>query len=78
MFFCATSGFQPSVYSSPTILMSPFFTASATHLLLAGAQEVGVRVGGRALDDHVVALGLRPCSTARACMRPTSTLSKVM
>ena len=30
MFFCATSGFQPSVYSSPTILMSPFFTASAT------------------------------------------------
>ena len=30
MFFCATSGFQPSVYSSPTILMSPFLMASAS------------------------------------------------
>ena len=29
------------------------------HLLLAAAQEVGVRVGGRALDHHVVAFGLR-------------------
>ena len=30
MFFCATSGFQPSVYSSPTILMSPFLMAAAS------------------------------------------------
>jgi hypothetical protein len=30
------------------------------HLLLAAAQEVGVRVGGRALDHHVVARGRLP------------------
>ncbi|MNT08233.1 hypothetical protein D3C72_1429690 [compost metagenome] len=30
MFFCATSGFQPSVYSSPTILMSPFLIAASS------------------------------------------------
>ncbi|MNT51068.1 hypothetical protein D3C72_1880180 [compost metagenome] len=29
MFFCATSGFQPSVYSSPTILMSPLVMAAS-------------------------------------------------
>ncbi len=59
MFFWATSGFQPSVYSSPTIFTSPALMAFGEHLLLARAQEVGVRVGGRALDHHVVALGLR-------------------
>ncbi len=58
MFFCAISGFQPSVYSSPTILMSPLLDRVGQHLLLALAQEVGVRVGGRALDEDVVALGL--------------------
>ena len=30
MFFCAFSGFQPSVYSSPTILMSPLLIAASS------------------------------------------------
>ena len=35
MFFCATSGAQPSVYCSPTILMSPLSIAGFEHFPLA-------------------------------------------
>ena len=58
MFFCAFSGSQASVYCSPTTLMSPLVDRRLQHLLLSAAQEVGVRIRRRALDDHVVALGL--------------------